>query len=289
MKFAYTDESGNLDQGDVFVMCALVIDAYKLRRTTAHFDKMLADFFSVCPNLGSGRGKGGGTELKTKAFINGSGNWSNILPEIRKSFVKGLCTSAVECGGKISGIGISICATRKAEESEFDQPFKKNHWLACGMYTCALIQKEMQKIKKGKGQTVVIVDDNKKEMPKISDELHNPSDWYDGLYKLPKKLRGKNTWGKRKDSDRFDQVINTAFAIDSKHSSIIQVVDAICYVYRRHLELQEADAAESWPGERQYYADIVEILEGVRIKLGNRPNESCIKYYKHIMHPAWNA
>jgi len=54
----------------------------------------------------------------------------------------------------------------------------------------------------------------------------------------------------RTAKDRFDQIINTAFAIKSHHSSLVQVADAICYVYRRHLEL--ASQAEAWAGEKAY-------------------------------------
>ena len=34
MKFIYVDESGGRDQGDVFTMCGLMVDAYKLRKKT---------------------------------------------------------------------------------------------------------------------------------------------------------------------------------------------------------------------------------------------------------------
>ena len=44
-------------------------------------------------------------------------------------------------------------------------------------------------------------------------------------------------WQGRAKKDRFDHIINTAFAIKSDHSSMVQVADAISYVYRRHLEL----------------------------------------------------
>ena len=49
MKFIYVDESGSRDEGDVFVMCGLMVDAYKLRKKTADFDKMLADFLANHP------------------------------------------------------------------------------------------------------------------------------------------------------------------------------------------------------------------------------------------------
>ena len=34
MKFIYVDESGGRDQGDIFTMCGLMVDAYKLRNNT---------------------------------------------------------------------------------------------------------------------------------------------------------------------------------------------------------------------------------------------------------------
>ena len=45
MKFIYVDESGSEGESDVFVMCGLMVDAYKLRKKTADFDKMLAEFW----------------------------------------------------------------------------------------------------------------------------------------------------------------------------------------------------------------------------------------------------
>ena len=50
MKFAYIDESGDQDQGDVFVMAGLLIDAYRLRKYTAEFDTALTTFLSNHPS-----------------------------------------------------------------------------------------------------------------------------------------------------------------------------------------------------------------------------------------------
>ena len=43
MKFAYFDESGTLgvEGNDVFVMAGLLIDAYRLRKYTAEFDRLI--------------------------------------------------------------------------------------------------------------------------------------------------------------------------------------------------------------------------------------------------------
>ncbi len=45
----YVDESGGPDQGDVFTMCGLMVDAYKLRKKTQDFDELLKGMFAGLP------------------------------------------------------------------------------------------------------------------------------------------------------------------------------------------------------------------------------------------------
>ncbi|TYO91167.1 DUF3800 domain-containing protein [Oceanicella actignis] len=277
MKFIYIDESGSAGEGDVFVMCGLMVDAYKLRKKTADFDRMLSGFLARHP--------GSNTELKTSKFINGKGGWNKIDPAERKAFLSEMCQLAVANGGKLFGIGLSFGALAKAREAGHGHPFGESYWLAGGMFTCALVQKKMQGAQKGKGLTVVIIDDNKKEMPAISDGLYDADPWFDGLYQRRGSKRGKKLWLPRTPGDRFDQIINTAFAIKSHHSSLVQVADAICYVYRRHLEL--LDCNEAYPGEREFYQSLVEILEPAREKLGQCPQAPCVDFYRAAKHPGW--
>ncbi len=163
--------------------------------------------------------------------------------------------------------------------------FGESYWLAGGMFTCALVQKKMQSVKNSKGLTVVIVDDNKVEISKLSKGLYDANAWYDGLYQLRGTKRGNNIWLPRSKADRFDHIINTPFAIKSQHSSLVQVADAICYVYRRHLELKSA--REAYDREAEYYQSLVDILEPQREKLGQWPEAPCVAFYKAAKHPEW--
>ena len=277
MKFIYIDESGSPADGDVFIMCGLMVDAYKLRKKTADFDKMLADFLAKHP--------GSGTELKTSRFINGKGGWSRVDPEERKAFLEEICKLAVANGGKLFGIGLSFDALEAARNAGHSHPFGRNYWRAGGMFTCSLVQKKMQSIKNSKGLTVVIMDDNKVDMPRLSDGLYDAEEWYDGLYQLSGTVRRQRVWKPRRPSDRFDHIINTAFAIKSNHSSLVQVADAICFVYRRHFELKTSD--EAFPGESDYYQSLINILEPQRAKLGQTPAAPCVAFYDAARHPDW--
>jgi hypothetical protein len=277
MKFIYIDESGARDQGDIFVMAGLMVDAYKLRKKTEEFDRRLEALFALHP--------GNRADFKTSRFINGKGGWREVDAAERKAFLKTVCELAVENGGKVFGYGLSFAAFDAAAAADHEQPFGTNYWLASAMFTACLVQKKMQGVKNSKGLTVVIMDDNKSEMPKLSDGLYQGQAWFDGLYQTQGKKRGKTVWLERSKKDRFDHIINTAFAIKSDHSSMVQVADAISYVYRRHLELQ--NVAEAWVGEKAYYAELVAILEPARETLGRCPDAPCVEFYKAAKHPEW--
>lgn len=277
MKFIYVDESGDRDQGDVFVMCGLMVDAYKLRKKTADFDAKLEALFAKHP--------GNRGDLKTSRFINGRGGWNQIAAQERKDFLADVCRLAVANGGKIYGIGMSYNAFDAAVAAGYGHPFGNSYWIAASMFTSALVQKKMQGVANSKGLTVLIMDDNKAEMARLSDGLYDCSDWYDGLYQCRGRLRGKSVWLPRTKKDRFDHIINTAFAIKSDHSSLVQVADAISYVYRRHLELKSQ--AEAYAGEQAYYQGLVDILEPHREKIGQSPVAPCVAFYRAAQHPDW--
>ena len=277
MKFIYVDESGARDQGDVFVMCGLMVDAYKLRKKTADFDAKLEALFALHP--------GARADLKTKRFINGSGAWGQIDAQERKDFLESICRLAVANGGKVFGFGMSYAGFDAALGAGHQHPFGPSYWIAAAVFVSALVQKKMQGVANSKGLTVVIMDDNKQEMGRLSDELYRCSPWYDGLYQCRGMKKGKRVWVERGRKDRFDQIINTAFAIKSDHSSLVQVADALSWVYRRHLELTTQN--EAYPGERAYYQGLVDILEPQRERFGQAPAQSCVSFYQAARHPAW--
>ena len=216
MKFIYIDESGSRDEGDVFVTCGIMVDAYKLRRKTADFDARLEALFARHPGVR--------TELKTKRFINGRGGWRHIDAQDRKDFLTDVCRLAVSNGGKIYGLAISYPPFDAAINAGYGHPFGNSYWLAGALFTGCLVQKKMQTVKNSKGLTIVIMDDNKAEMPAFSDALYDANTWFDGLYQLQKRQRGVLTWQPRTAINRFDHIINTAFAIKSNHSSLIVFV-----------------------------------------------------------------
>jgi hypothetical protein len=275
MKFAYVDESGDQGQSDIFVMAGLLVDAYRLRRITADFDQLLRDFLAQHPNHPD--------ELKTKRFINGKGGWNNVDPEARKAFLRSVCELAARDGK----LFVSAISFERFNENlpEGHHPTRRSYWHAAAMYVAGLIQKKHQDDQANKGLTVLVMDDNKVEMADLSDAIYAPDPWFDGLYQRRKVKKGSVTWVERTAGDRFDHIVNTAFAIKSTHSSLVQVSDALSYVFRRHLELRSEE--EAYPGEDDYYRDLTDILTPRREKLGQGPDCDARTFYRAVAPDGW--
>jgi len=63
------------------------------------------------------------------------------------------------------------------------------------MFVSALVQQKMQKEKRNKGHTVLMCDDNKKDMPKLADALYAADPWFDPIYQGTRKKRGAAAYG----------------------------------------------------------------------------------------------
>lgn len=277
MKFVYVDESGTKNQDSVFVMCGLMVDARRLRKTTEEFEQLLTPIlerFSTRFN-----------EFKTSKFIQGKGVWKTITQIKRQQFLKEICELVIHKGVKVVGLALSFSALKKALSEDTPPLSKPSPWQISAMFLASLVQKKMQGEKNNKGHTVFIMDDNSREMQPFSNELYARNKWFDDLYE--KRGNGRNKgWKCRNPKDRFNQIINTAFAIKSEHATLIQVADAVCYIYRRHLELTSTQ--EAWNGEKEFYQELFELLELNRLKLGHcPPDRPCVEFYKAVKHNEW--
>jgi hypothetical protein len=210
---------------------------------------------------------------------------NTVPPDDRKRFLSDMCSLAAEVSS-IYGLAMSFEHFNAACASgNYATPCAANYWALSGMFVSGLIQKKMQSKSNNKGLTVLIFDDNKADMPKVSDGLYLAESWFDALYQQAKTIRGKNHWCDLKQPERFDHIVNTAFAIQSQHSSLVQVADAVSYVYRRHLEL--TTQPEAYPGENAFYAGLVTKLDAKRERLGRTPDAECIGFYNAVKHLAW--
>lgn len=273
LKFIYIDETGLDENTDVFIMVGLLIDAYSLRATTKQCDAIIGGFI---------RGHNGKIqEVRAKTLFKSKGSWKNIDTSSKEKYLSDVIEFVVK-NTKIYSIVISKKLFGE-KHAALPKNIDNNYWLISAQYICGLVQKKMSKLKKNKGNTVMVFDNNAKDVPKISEALYVPNSWFDDLYiKKEKKKENVNS------HERFSQIINTAFSIKSEHSFIIQAADTVCHIMRRYLELKENKVKEKWKGEKCLITKLANDIILANVKLGQSSKGSqCIQYYKSITYPGW--
>ena len=278
MMAVYTDESESVELDGVLTMFGLMVDTDDLIRIADEFNDLLSGYL--------GRQKDGRTEeLKTRKFMRAStGIGKKFNEEKRKEILEELCIEAVSKSKGIFGIVLSLEKVKFEKGSKEQLSEREIAWHKSGMFICSAVQKNMQEIGSGDEHAFVVFDGNRKvwELSKI---MQKESMWYDGIYQEFKIVRGKKKWIPRSEADRFDRILDrTAFVVDSRQSSLVQVSDAICHVYRRHFELMRENENEVLGKEQNFYGELFDLLEQKRFKLGKTQDTECIRYFNATKH-----
>ena len=140
-------------------------------------------------------------------------------------------------------------------------------WLAGAVHIALQLQKLHQTIKKNKGHTVLIFDENKVKADKLNEILFTPPEWTEPYYE------------KRRKQAPLDQIIDSAFFTKSHHAGLAQVADLFAFVFRRYAELTEYGAEPVYPGEKEDIEPLVQLLVPRLIPRTNRcpkrPKDRC--------------
>jgi hypothetical protein len=257
MKFLYIDESGNNPSDQYLVFFALQIDAYKLKKAMKDARPLLAKVSMAYPDALK--------ELKASSLVNGKRGWGKVDPGVRKRLFIELCGFVNEIGAEALTYVLDHSAYRSAVAAGTSPSWASTPWLTGATTMALLIQKYNQGAKNNKGLSVVIFDDNRMELPSLSDFLMKSSKDMDECYERQRK------------SEPFDHIIDTAFAIKSEHSRLVQISDACSYALRRRAELGPGGQAEAWPGEQAFIEEATAAFAD-RIRFPSKiwvPNPPC--------------
>ena len=234
MKVCYVDDSGNPSQDRIFVMVGIVADTTRLHKTDVEFNKFLKDVRSVFPeNL---------KELKGSRILYGKGAWRQVDAAKRKQIFTDL---SVWLDSRKHDIIVSAIDVEKVKQSgnihnTVPKEIASELWVAVGLNIALQIQARNQGEDKNKGNTFLFIDDNAQKLPLLCELLWEPPAWIDGFYPRKKK------------EERLNQIIDTAFAVQSHHCSLVQVADLLAFVVRRHFELQNQIDKPEWKEEPDF-------------------------------------
>lgn len=263
MFFAYVDETGIDGQSPATVMAGIVVNAERLNRTQVE----LAKIFDVLESSASGAFK----ELKSSDLLRGKGVWRHMDNATRVGKIENLChwVGDRKHGLALSAIDNADVITDKPGAVELKDPWQASAW-----HIALQLQRCHQKQKGSKGRTILVFDDNKVGVSKITEAIYAPPPWTDTYYERAKR------------QDRLDCIIDTPFAAQSHLIGLVQVADVYAAIFRRYTELHDYDDVERYPGESRHIDRYVEILTpqliGKQHRWSARSKSECAQWYVRL-------
>ena len=129
-------------------------------------------------------------------------------------------------------------------------------------------------MRKNKGKTILVFDDNKHGIANVADSIYDPPAWTDDYY-----ARGKR-------QGALDQLIDTPFAVKSHHVGLVQIADLYAAIFRRYAELTDHNDAERYPGETRHIVEWVELLAPRLVAKASRwparSKSECAQWYVSV-------
>lgn len=239
MKFCYADESLDKERQLVQVMVGIVADAHRLNRTRQEFGEIFAFVENAFPAALR--------ELKGSKIFYGRDGWRQVPPETRKEIFHRFCAWLGDRKHRLVMSAIDIGRFTSKLPANYPEALK-DLWVAGAVHLALQLQKLHQPLKKNKGHTVLIFDENKLKADKLNDVLFAPPEWTEPYY------------DKSKKQQPLDQIVDGAFFTKSHHAGLAQVADLFAFVFRRYAELAEYGAAPEYEGELKDIHAIVKCL-----------------------------
>lgn len=261
MKFCYADESLDDASQKVQVMVGIVADAQRLNRSRSEF----AEIFGLVERTFPEALK----ELKGSRIFYGRGGWRDVPPELRKDVFRRFCEWICERKHLLAISAIDIGRFARLPD---DYPHAlRDLWVAGALHIALQLQKLHQTLRKNKGHTVLIFDENKAKADRLNEVLFAPPEWTEAYY------------DKRKKQVPLDQIIDSAFFTKSHHAGLAQVADLFAFVFRRYAELTDYGAEPVYAGEKDDIDPLVELLAPRLISRSHRcpkrPKDKCTAFF----------
>jgi hypothetical protein len=262
MKFCYADESCDDRAEKVQVMVGIVADAQRLNRSRSEFSEIFALVEEQYPEALK--------ELKGSRIFYGRGGWREVPPEIRKAVFRLFCEWIAGRKHALAVSAIDIEAFRTRLPANYPGPLR-DLWVAGAVHIALQLQKLHQTLKKNKGHTVLIFDENKQMADRLNEVLFTPPAWTEAYYEKGKKQAP------------LDQIIDSAFFTKSHHAGLVQVADLFAFVLRRYAELADYGAEPEFVGEMDDLAPLVGLLAPRLIsrscRCPKRPKDECAETF----------
>jgi hypothetical protein len=239
MKFCYCDESGTGDE-PIAVMVGIVVDAQRMHLTKQDWTELLDALSSVV----------GRTilELHTRDFYAGNSMWRRLDGERRSRIITQICDWLTDRKHRL--VYSAVVKDRYFEgRSSGDIPDELNTpWRFLGFHIILAVQKAHQRLKKKKGNTVFVFDNEERERLRFTDLIQRSPAWSDAYYT------------RSEDQPPLDQVIDVPYFADSRDVGMLQLADLAAYFLRRFAEIEEGLSKPKYADEPEKVSAWAEAL-----------------------------
>jgi hypothetical protein len=210
-------------------MVGIMVDAFRMRPTKTDWDILLQALSEE-----AGRRV---DELHTRDFYAGNGLWRGLEAPQRTAIIDAVLDWLQD--RKHSLVYCAVEKQRWLDACDGDERLQTvaTIWRLMGLHLVLAIQKHNQTLPKGKGNTVLVIDNEERERTRFTDLILRPPQWTDTYYARTKK------------QEALDQIVDAPYFADSRDVPLLQVADFLAYFLRRHIEL-ETGGAERYEGER---------------------------------------
>ncbi len=248
MKFCYLDESGTGTE-PFAVMVGIITDSYRMRMTKEDWNDLLDEL-----SEDTGREV---PEIHTRDLYRGNNVWRPLVAEKRFEIIERIIGWMTERGHNI------VYST--VNKSLFNEEFKNEefasdigtYWQLMGFHIALALQKNFNKTRKNKGNTLLIFDNEVREQQAFTSLVLNPPDWSNTYY------------SKKNKQNKLDQIIDVPHHVDSKQVGLIQLADFCCYFIRLFFELSDNPESQKYDDELEKITGWFNKIIGLSISKSN--------------------
>lgn len=249
MKFCYVDESGTGDE-PFMIMVGIIVDAARMHKTKADWEDLLR-FLSRTYRRRI-------TELHARHFYRGLRRWRTVRGELRFRIISVVLQWLVDRKHHITFSGLARDLFSRNRKSDLRLERFHSEWCFVGLHLILTIQKQFQKYRGIKGNTVFIFDESLREKTHFAELIGEPPDWTDEYYaRDPKK-------------PRLDQVIDAPYYANSEDVHLIQVADLLAFLIKKYVEIKEGYYSPSYPDEEKRLSLWLETIVELSLPVSTR-------------------
>lgn len=237
MKLCYVDETGTDGRSPVMVMVGVIADVARVHRTRLEFEKLFRDLAEL-PDRAI-------AEIKGSDLYYGNGRWRGVDGKVRHAAIRSLCQWLVE---RKHSLALAALDVSRYPDSDLAARTELDLWTAGAVHIALQVQKAHQGMKRNKGVTFLVFDEQKVRGGALANLLFDPPVWSDDYY------------GRSRRQAQLDQIADTAFFAQSHHIGLVQIADMFAFVFRRYSEIRDYDHPEGFPGEIDQLTDWIDLL-----------------------------